>query len=179
MLRGVSSVSFNRNNINFTMARYTQAGLQKAGECADIYEPFGSPNEYMGVNEAFYKKTGIFNNPLKKYIKHEIPKRKTPKPENLQQVKDTIVEYGTTPYAYLNSLFIKQVLKSGKYIKKLDESTQAELAGSVARVLENNWNNPLISKKETEELASMAQGALGTGAYYSIVGSIRNCDIKD
>ena len=174
----VSSVNINNRlhkSPSFGMAKFSEGGYQIAQNCKDIYAPLENPTDYQ--NPDFFKKKPLFRKaPFAKYFRNMVVKNGSE--ESINQVKESIETCGTTNNAFTNSRFIKQLATVQKPFSKLTDETKTTLSESIEKVLKLNWDNPLISKKETKSLIEMSKETLGDGAFLTLLGLIDKSGIK-
>ena len=166
------------SNVSFGMAYFTPEGMRLAQESADIYEPLKNYTEFQ--NPAFFEKTHFYKKPaLTSYIEEKLPHKKPIKEENIEEVTKTIVECGATGNAKTNALFVEQMLdgRTQKHIRKL-QKRQPDVFQKVLDaekiVFDSNWNNPLISKRDTTKLLLAVKKDLTDAEYVTLTGVIEN-----
>lgn len=165
----------NKNNTSFGMAKFSERGLTLAQSCSDIYECLGTPNQYQ--DPLFFKKKGIFSQaPFTTYIKKTLSPRNV-SDEARAQVTQTILDCGTTQNSHTNAAFIKQFIASKKQIDKLDTQSKIAIAEAAEDLFKSNWNNPELSKAETNTLLEMAKDALDDSEYAVLVGVIEKSNL--
>lgn len=151
---------------NFGMAKFTKRGVELAKTQEDTFTPFKEPTIFQSPE--FFKKTKPLQKaPLAKFISGE------KKPENIY---NTIKECGNTGNAELNARFVKQLLESKKTISKTSAEVQNAVKDAASDVFGNNWDNPLLSKKETLELLNMTN--LPDKVIVAATGVIEKSDSK-
>jgi len=136
------------NTPSFGMARLNQKGK-------DICDELEISRNYF-LNPNMYKSAGLFQKPA---IIKELGKMPL----------DSICEkYGCSNNAESNAKFIKtQILKTN--LKKLPVEN-SEISDSLVKLYEHNFDNPELSKKDTEKLLSMVEDNMSLTEYTQHVG---------
>lgn len=162
------------NGVSFGMAKFSEEGLRLAHEA-------GVTRETKFNNGEFYSNDYVFEPPFSKYLRKTIPTKTKASTDAVNQVKDSIIEHGTSVNAQTNATFIKQLMHpvTQKHIEKLKTNqpdAQKTIISAERIVFDANWNNPEITKGKTKKLLDIVKSTMSDAEYVKWSGIIDNSD---
>ena len=170
------------NNVSFGMAEFSKEGMRLAQASSDIYEPLKDYTHFK--DPRFFKRVGLFEKaPLTKYLETKLPEKEPARDETVESVVKTMVECGATGNATSDAFFIQQLLKGGtqKHIKKLQKyqpNVYQEILDAEKIIFDSNWNNPMLSKGETQKLLDAIKDNVLEKEYVTLTGVIEQSDAR-
>lgn len=176
----ISPVQTNQNNISFGFAKFSPEGMKLAKSASNIYKPL--ENETVFQNPSFFK-TKYIKAPFATFIEETLPVKGNIEQEDIDLVTKAIQDCGTTNNAKVNANFVKQLLdkKTQKHILKLEEKQPDAYDAIITAekaVFDKNWNNPLLSKKQTMDLLDVTLQKFQDVEKVTLTGVIEKSDAK-
>lgn len=164
-------------NTSFGMAKFSKTGRLLAESCGDTYTPLKTPNKYQ--NPAFYKKKPLIGHtPFYKYMQDKLSVKKENFDKSISEISRTIVDCGTSDNSHTNALFIRQLLTTCKLIDGIEtEKHHNAISNAILKVFDKNYDNPELTKEETQSLFEMGNDDISDEDFAMITGVITKSDM--
>ena len=172
--------AYAKNNINFTMARYSKAALNRiSATVGDNYKKYAMANDLHNKLINLYGDSAYYDtNPLTaNKVESDINYFLSDSQRDPETVCKIISINGATDNLGANARFIKNLLKARPAIDraKLSEREKLAISDAFRRVYDVNWSNEYLSEKETSQLLAAAKRSFyarkgGTEAYITARG---------
>ncbi len=143
------SASSNTSNVSFGFAKLSKKG-------AEAVKEFGiDRNCYL--DEDMFEKQGFMKKPkITEKLKEE-------------SFNNICSKYGCSENAGANAAFIKSQILSKKAGKSINFNTPEHQEGLI-NLYNKNYDNPLLSSKETQDLLDKCQSGMPSESYYKLSG---------